>query len=149
MSLNTQIQTIVETLYPDATYELSSRFQGNIDSYSLESSELPLTILDNELSKDNEIQINNNVLKNHRVLISILKLDDPNNTIAQSEAIRAECEGYADAIAVKIYQLEEVRLKPVSSRQKYKVTPLFHVFNTDLSGVALEMFVNYNTVVNF
>lgn len=149
MSLNSQIQTIVETLYPTATYELSSRFQGNIDSYSLESSELPLIILDNELSKDNEIQINNNVLKNHRVLISVLKLDDPNNTIAQTEALRAACEIIADAIAVKIYQLEEVRLKPVSSRQKYKTTPLFHVFNTDLSGVDLEMFVNYNTIVNF
>ena len=60
--------------------------------------------------------------------------------------IHAVIETYADRIAVNIYQLTEVR--PLN-RQKYRTDPLFHVFNTNLTGVTLDMQVNYNEIVNF
>ena len=147
MSLITDISTIITDLYPDSTYLLSSKFQANVESYLTTTAKLPLIILDNELSREGSIQKNNNVLKDSKVLISFLDLDSVNNTDQQSEDIRARMEVMADTVAAKIYQLEEVRL--VGSNQKYKVTPVFHVFNSNMTGVALEMQVNYNTITLF
>lgn len=149
MSLISDIQTIITDLYPSATLKLSSKFEANIDSFFVDDVNLPLIIIDNEFDKDNEIQINNNVLKNHRILISFLNQDSPDNTDAESEVIRAAMEAMADRVAVKIYQIEAVRIKPITARQKYRISPLFHVFNTTLTGVGLEMLANYNEVVNF
>jgi hypothetical protein len=146
MSLISDITTIVTGMYPGATFMLSSKFQANVTTLSIEATALPLIILDNELPKDNTIAINDNVLKNSKILISVLFLDSPENTDLQSEALRAQAEVIADRLAVQVYQFLPV--KP-QNRQRYKVTPLFHVFASDLTGVALEMLVNYNEVVNF
>lgn len=147
MSLVTDIGTIVSTLYPTATYILSSKFQANLKSFSLASTALPLIILDNELSKDVEIKQNNNIQKDSRIVISFLSLDHTGNTDAQSNSIVESMEAYADRVAVQIYQLLPVRL--TKGNQKYTITPIFHAFSTNLTGVALEMRANYNTTVNF
>lgn len=146
MSLITDTSTIITELYPDATFILSSKFKANYQSFNLEATQLPLIILNNEIRKDNEVEINNNVLKNTSLSIMILGLDSTDNTDLQSEAIRQEMEGYADRIAANIYQLTEVR---PANRQKYRTDPLFHVFNTNLTGVSLDMQVNYNEIINF
>lgn len=146
MSLITDISAIVSELYPDSTFVLSSKFQANVTAFLAELSELPLIILDNDLPRNASIQKNNNVLKDSKILISFLNLDS-NGTDADSEEIRAAMEAMADRVAVKIYQLIPCRL--VSGNQKYKVTPLFHVFSSNLTGVALEMQANYNEIVNF
>ena len=146
MSLTTKIKTIITTLYPDATYILSSKFKANIASFDLTTVQLPLIILDNELTKDAEIKKNNNIQKNHRLLISVLKADDTFNDDSETNVIQEECEEIADRIAVVIYQLDEIR--PIGN-QKYKITPLFRVFNTGLSGVVIEMQVNENLVRPF
>lgn len=146
MSLITDITTIITGLYPAATFTLSSKFKANVDSYLTQTSELPLIILNNEIKSDNEIKLNNNVQKNTRIVIMILNLDTVDNTDLQSESIRAAMEVYADKIAVNIYQLANVI---PAGRQKYSVNPEFHVFNTNLTGVTLEMNVNYNEVIDF
>jgi hypothetical protein len=146
MSLITDINTIVTGLYPDATHILSSKFKANLKSFSVQSSELPLIILDNELTKEAEIKKNNNVQKLTRIVISVLNSDVSDNSDAESEAIREACEVIADRIAVNIYQLPEVR---PAGNMKYKLTPAFHVFTTNLTGVILDMQVNYNTVIEF
>lgn len=146
MSLITDITTIITGLYPDATFTLSSKFKANVDSYLTQTSELPLIILNNEIKSDNEIKLNNNVIKNTRIVIMILDLDTVDNTDLQSESIRAAMEVYADKIAVNIYQLANVI---PAGRQKYSVNPEFHVFNTNLTGVTLEMNVNYNEIIDF
>lgn len=146
MSLVSSISAIVTLLSPTATYILSSKFNANLKSFSIASTALPLIILDNELSKQNEIKANNNVMKTHRVVMSFLTLDKTNNTDVQTNAIIEAMETLADRVAVNIYQLIEDRPEP---RQKYSITPLFHAFSTNLSGVALEMQVNYNSIVNF
>jgi len=146
MSLITDITSIITELYPDSNFILSSKFQANVSAFLTDLSELPLIILDNDLPRTASIQKNNNVLKDSKILISFLNLDN-NGTDADSEAIRSEMEAMADRVAVKIYQLIPCRL--VSGNQKYKVTPLFHVFSSNLTGVALEMQANYNEIVNF
>lgn len=146
MSLITDTSTIIQELYPDATFVLSSKFKANYQSFLTDTTDFPLIVLNNEITKDNEIKINNNVIKNTRLVIMILKLDKFDNTGTQSEALRAACEVIADRIAANVYQLTEVR---PATRQRYKVTPEFHVFNTDLTGVTLDMNVNYNETINF
>lgn len=146
MSLITETQTIIEGLYPDATFTLSSKFKANYQSFLTETSAFPLIVLNNEITKDNEIKINNNVLKNTRIVIMVLELDKFDASSVESESLRSACEVIADRIAANIYQLTEVR---PSNRQKYKVIPEFHVFNSDLTGVTLDMNVNYNETINF
>ena len=145
MSLTTSVQLITETLYPDATFLLSSKFHANREAISISTSGLPLVILDNELTKNAEIKKNYNVQKETRILISFLTQDTPNNTDLQTDAIREAMESMADRVAVNIWQLAEVM--PIGN-QKYKLVPLFHVGPSNLSGVALDMLVNYNETVN-
>ncbi len=146
MSLITEIQTIITDLYPDSLQILSSKFQTNIQAYLTEASQLPLIIIDNELSKNSEIKKNNNVQKDSKILITILNIDSLDNTDAQTNDIVDLCEAMADLIAAKIYQIIAVRLK---GNQTYKLTPMIHVFSSNMSGIALEMQVNYNLIVNF
>jgi hypothetical protein len=146
MSLITDIATLVNTLYPSATFILSSKFNANLASFSLTETQLPLIILDNELSKDSTIHKNANVQKDSRIVISVLDLDSAENSDLQSESIRQECEDIADRLAINILRLSEVI--PLSN-QKYKTTPAFHVFSTNLTGVILDMRANENVVINF
>jgi len=143
MALEAKIKTLIETKYPDATYALASRFRANINSFSLEPEELPLIILDNELPKNNEIKKNNNILKDTKVVLWFLNQDTPDNTDEQTNAIQAAMEIMADYVAFHLYLFLEVRPQ---GNQIYRVTPLFHIYNTDLSGVALEMNINENTL---
>ena len=147
MSLITDISTIVNELYPDATFTLSSKFSANVQAFLAGVTDFPLIILDNELPREGSIQKNNNVLKDSRILISFLSLDSVENTDSQSEDIRVSMEVYADRVAARLYQELPIRL--TGNNQKYKVTPMFHVFTSNLTGVALEISVNYNSIVNF
>jgi hypothetical protein len=146
MSLITSISSIVSALSTTSTYILSSKFNANLKSFSVSSTALPLIILDNELSKQCEIKENNNVMRQHRILISFLTQDDLDNTDAQTNTAIETMEALADKTAAQIFQLLPVRPDP---KQQYTITPMFHVFNTNLSGVALEMQVKYNTIINF
>ena len=147
MSVITDTTNIINQLYPDYTFVLSSKFQANVKSFFEDASNFPMIILDNELSKEGEIKKNNNVQKNSKIVITFLNLDSLDNTDAQSEVIRAAMEVLADKAAVQLYQLLPVR--PIIGNQKYKLTPAFHIFNSNLTGVILEMLVNYNEIVNF
>jgi hypothetical protein len=146
MSLNTQITSIINTLYPATTVILSSKFSGNIQSFSLPASALPVAIIDNELSNVSEIQKNNNVLRDCKILINFLNQDSKENTDVQSDLIREAMQSMAERVAANIYQLLEIRPK---GNQAYKITPGFHLFASDLTGVALEIQCSYNTVIDF
>lgn len=146
MSLITDIQSIITTLFPDATQVLSSNFQANVTSFELPTEFETFIIIDNELSKDPEIKPNNNIIKDSRILISVLKLDSLENTDLQSETLRSVTELIADRIAVNIYQKLPVR---PNGNQRYRTYPLFHVFQSNMTGTALEMRVLYNEVITF
>lgn len=140
MSLTSKIKSIINTLYPAATYTLASKFKANIQSFDLTTLQLPFIILDNELLKTAEIKKNNNITKDSKIIITILNKDDVYNSDDESNYIIEGCEEIADRIAVNVYQLPEIM--PINGNQKYKIIPAFHVFNTDLSGVILEMQAN-------
>ena len=144
MALENDIATIINTLYPDATFMLASRLRADINSFHVESDELPLIVLDNEFKKENEIQANGSTTKKPRLVIWFLNQDTPDNTDAQTLAIQQAMELMADRTAQAIFRLQNI--KP-QGNQKYNTTPLFHRYNSDLSGVALEILANENTVI--
>jgi hypothetical protein len=146
LGLISDISTIITGLYPDATFVLASKFSVNYQSYLVSSTALPLIVLDNELTKTAEIKKNNNVQKDTKIVISVFLQDNMNNTDAQSQAIQDQAEAIADRIAVNIWQVDEIR--PLNGNQKYKITPLFRYLNSIMSGVALEIQCNYNSIVN-
>ena len=146
MSFLTKISSIIATAYPAATFLLSSKFSANLQSYAVNTAAMPLIILNNELTVDAEIKKNNNIALNRRIVISFLNLDSVLNTDTDTEVIRDAMETMAIKIASIIWQLPEV--VPSGGNQKFKITPAFHVFNTDLSGVILEMQTNENTISN-
>ena len=145
MSLISSIETIITTFYPDSEYILSSTFHANKQSFDITSAKMHMIILDNELSKDAEIKPSANVHKDTRIVISFLDEDSLDNTDAQTEVIRAAMESMADTVAFQIYQLPDIR---PSGNQKYKLTPAFHVFNTNLSGVIMEIKAIENVVIS-
>lgn len=145
MAIESNIQAIITDLYPDATYMLASKFRANIDSFDVASTDLPLIILDNELTKNNSIAENGSINKDTRIVIYCLDQDSVENTDVQTNTIQQAMELIADRIALRIFRLANVF--PVGS-QKYKTTKLFHMFNTDLSGVALEMNVIENNLIS-
>lgn len=146
MSLQSDVKTICETLYPGATVIFSSVFSSNISAFNMSSSEFPLIVIDNESPVDGEIKINNNFQDNTTIRVRCLNQDFSENTDDQTEEIRAAMEVYAKRICAQIYQKLDVR--PIN-RQKYRLIPNFHFMSSDLSGVTLEMQVNYNNIVNF
>lgn len=145
MALESSIQNIITTLQPDATYMLASRFRADLNSFHIERNYLPLIVLDNELPKTATIQSNGITTKETRILMWFLNQDSPDNTDTQTNAIQQGMELIADKTAQQIFRLPSVH--PVNN-QKYKITPLFHVYNTDLSGCALEIFVNEKNVIS-
>ena len=119
MSLFTQIQIIVEGLYPDATFMLASAFEGNYESLNIDPADLPLIILDDMLSKDCEVKQSNNVQKDTTILINCFNQGSPENTTLERNTIYDAMEDIADVIGVNVYQLAEVI--PLAN-QRYKIT---------------------------
>ena len=146
MSLITGIQSIVNTLNPDGTFFLSSKFKANRSSFDVSSTNTPLVILDNELPKDCEIAKNNNFLENTRLVITILKFDDPLSTDIQQNVIVEDCEALARRIIFNIFQLFYVR--PTAGIQNYAITPAFNVFATSMSGCIIDMRVRVSLVTD-
>lgn len=150
MSLTTDIKTIVNTKFPDATYALSSWFNANRDSYDIAEMtvEKPLIILNNELPTDKEIQENVNILANTRIMMWFLTQGDVYKTdIEMNTAIEA-LTLIADRVYINIFQLNSIRLKG-SELFKYRITPKFKIWNSVLIGIEVEARVKENQIRNF
>lgn len=146
MSLITDIEEIITTLYPDSLFVTANHFNANYESYLATLDQLPIIVFDNELPKNSTIQNNNNVIKDTKVIITILDLDDLDNNDEQSRSIQVATEDIADRIAVNIFQ--KIPVRP-NGNQAYKLVPVFHAFSSNLTGTILEMQVRYNTIINF
>ena len=146
MSLISEIQSIIASLSPDSTFLLASKFRANVSAQFLEASELPLIVLDNEIKGESSIQKNFNIIKKKKYVIWFLQKDTPDNTDVQTNTIQEAMELLADKTALNIYRLEAVRL--TGGNQKYNIQPIFHAFSKDLSGVFLEINVEYNNVIS-
>lgn len=146
MSLISDIIAISQAASTTATVILTSKFNSDYTAYSTPEASLPLIVIDNQIQKNSEIKKNNNVQKDTKISIQVLDLDSQDNTDSQSQTIADDMEDIADAIAVKIYQLLEVR---PSGNQRYTIKPLYRVMGSMMTGVILDMQVNYNSIVNF
>ena len=151
MSLTTKIKTIVNTLYPNATFALSSWFKANLSSYNIEEITInkPLIVLSNELKKDKEMEPNVNILANTRVLMWFLVKSDDGvyATDADMQTDIEALEIIADRVYNNIYQLSEVRLKE-GELFRYSTTPKFKIWNSVLTGVEAEARIKENQVRN-
>lgn len=151
MSLTSDIETIVTTLYPDSNYILSSWFKANLASYNLDeiTTTKPLIILSNELKKEKEIQPNVNILANTRVLMWFLtKATDgvyTTDTAMQSDIDKLEL--IADRVYSNIFQLPIIRLKD-SELFRYSTTPKFKIFNAVLIGIEAEARLKDNQIID-
>ena len=150
MSLVSDIENIVNTLYPLSTFVLSSRFKASRNSFDLNKTSYPLIVLDNEITKTASIQKNNNLLKDSQILLSVLdkKPKEEFETDVIINEIQAVAEIMADKIMVNIYQLDAIRLSG-GSNQTYKITPLFNEYITNLCGVVIDASVKYNSTISF
>lgn len=148
MSLVSDITTICNTLYPNSSFILASQFKANVEVFDLENSNFPVIILDNELSTDEEIQPNAHILSRNKIVMTFLNKDDFDTTDAQSEAIVEVMRLYARRVFVNIYKLSKIRLKK-GTLQKFKLTPVFKVSNSILSGVIGVMEASEDLTVNW
>ena len=80
-----------------------------------------------------------------KYIIWYLQKDTPDNTDVQTNTIQDAMELLADRTALNLYRLTVVRL--TGGNQKYNIQPVFHAFSKDLSGVFLEIDVEYNNVI--
>ena len=146
MSLVAGIKSIINTLAPTGTCILASKFRANVNAQYLEATELPLVVIDSEIKGTTSIQKNFNLIKKKKYIIWFLQKDAPGNTDDQTNTIQDAMELLADKTALNIYRLEVVRL--TGGNQKYNIQPMFHAFSKDLSGVFLEIDIEYNNVVS-
>jgi hypothetical protein len=152
MSLVTDIQTIVNTLYPSATFTFASEFNANKESYSTAESGFPLIILDNTLPKRNIINPNANITKPTRIkMLFLTKHTDKNNvnqTDTEMNSLVEAMEVIADRVFINIYQLDSIR-RNANEISEYQINPRFRVFNTILTGV--EGIANWkeNKIINW
>jgi len=147
MSLNSKIENISKSLNPNGTFKLSSYFKANVDSHDIESYNLPLIILDNEIIKDGQVMLNNSLQLNQRIVMRFLTQDDPLKTDIEREVIRQSMEDLALKVMVNIYQLDEVRI--LTGKQGFRLMPAFNVFSSDLTGVVLDINANENKIINW
>ena len=147
MALQDKIETIVNTLYPTATFFFSSDFRAEDDGYSLSESEYPLIILDNELAKVNTIKENANVLSKVKISMKFLNVDKWDSTDESSDVVVQAMEVIANAVYLNIYQLNEIRKD--GSDPSYRILPLIRSSSAILSGVAAVAEWNENLILRW
>lgn len=148
MSLVSDITTICNNLYPSATFILASQLKAGLEAYSKTLSQFPIIILDNELPSDEEIQPNAMIKADHRIVLTFLQKDEFDATDADSETIVEQMRGYARRVFVNLYQLAKIRLK-TGKLQRYKLTPVFKISNSILTGVIGTIDLSEDIVTNW
>lgn len=145
MSLVNEIKTICTTLYPNATVIFASKFKASRESFNISDFNMPLIVIDNELTKNIEVKKNFNLTKETRILLSVLNTDDIFVTDEDKNDNVECCELIANRIMNNIFQSDLVQ---VVNNPKYKVTPAFNAYVTGLSGVIIDALVNEIEVIN-
>lgn len=138
MSLYTDIKTIVEGLYPDATFRFLSSFHINEEANKIAPSALPLIVLDNTIDIEDNIGQNANTLAKSTIIMHFLtKHTDKNNvnmTDLEMDSLIQSMAAIARRVYHNIYILDKITAgnKEVS---KYRLKPCYKKFSAVLSGV--------------
>lgn len=146
MSVVSQLETISNTLYPDATFMLASKFKASRSSFDIDSVDYPLILVDNEIRKNNSIRSNNNITKRTRIVLSVLDRMDIYSTSTEIQTKQDAMELIADKIIVNMYQ--QTNINP-EGNQDYTTDPVFHHLVTNLVGVACDVTFNDTVVIDW
>lgn len=148
MSLVTEIQTIVNRLYPDATFKLASEFNAAMATSAIKTDELPFVVLDNTIKKNNRIEKNASI--NKRTALKMYFVNKVNSDISdpsQNTVIEA-MELMADRVFLNIYRLDSVR-NGFNEVREYSTEPVFKIFADKLSGVIATATCKVNTIISW
>jgi len=152
MSLVTDIQTIVNTLYPSATFKFMSEFHGNLQSHDMTNVSFPLIILDNTLRKRKQIHTNANLTSSTRLVMYFLTKHSDKSNIHQTDTemntLVENMEQIADEVFIQIYRLEKVRFGQ-NEIAEYDIDPEFKFMSSVLSGVKAQASWKENQIRNW
>ncbi len=152
MSLVTDIQTIVNTLYPDATFRVMSDFHANAESTKLGFNEFPLISLDNMFKKRVQINPNANLSKRTPLKMWFLTKSITKQNVyltdLELEALYISMELHADRVFNNIYQLDSIRINQ-NEISEYETERKSKVFAPVLSGVLATANWKENNIVSW
>lgn len=152
MSLNSNIQTIVNTLYPSATFKFISDFHINQEAHKLEISSFPLIVLDNDINETNVINPNSNILANTLIRMYFLTkssaMSNVHLTETQTNVLIESMKTIAREVYGQIYLLDKVRLGN-NELGEFRMRPAFKRFSEELSGIVAEATWKENVIINW
>lgn len=139
MTLAQKIENIVTTLYPSATFLLSSEFEADYESYFKD--ENTLIVLNNELDEEDIIQENVNFLTKHRIQISVYLKDEFDTKNKESNLIVDQAKEISRKIYFNIWLLPDINAEKSDGKIFHK--PVIKAMNSIRTGVL--SLANWNT----
>lgn len=127
------IISILRDINSNATVELASLFEADIDSFRLPESELPFVVIDNEFDIPTRIGENRCKIKTYNYVISFMDMDNPDNTDYERNDIIESMTVYADTFVSQLYKVVGITINT------YTLTPIYNYFNSILSGVSIRL----------
>jgi len=146
MSLITNIETIVNTLYP--TYEFILASKQNADDEIFNNDTGYYIILDDTITKDKELQQNANILTYNSFEMWCMQLRDEDDS---DETVNTKClemELVGDRIMTNIFQLDSVLINNNESF-KYKSDKIKNFFISILCGQKITFKVKENQIISY
>jgi len=139
MTLAERIETLVTTIYPDATFLLSSDFERDYLSYFATSN--TLIVLNNQLEDDDTIVDNASFLTKERIQISVYIKDEFDTTDKAANVLVEQAKAISRKIYFHIWLWEDVSGNGLTHR------PAIKVFNSIRSGCFSLAMWSYSHVV--
>ena len=153
MSLKSDLKTLIEGLYSDATVIFDSFYLANRESLDKLSTELTVAkpFIECDIvnaNKQNEIQDNYNVLSSFSFNFRVLVQSKKENTVEYDyDNYYTPCEAIVDKIVANIYALVNTRLKG-TELLSYNVFPVYKIHNSILSGAECNMNFKQNKLIS-
>jgi len=150
MSLATQIESIINTLYPAATFmfssEINAKKEVSQNGQALPSGiTYPFIVYDNYLSSTSKIKENANILSKEKIVITVLNIDDRESTDSQSQVVVDAMKVIAERIMINIWRLDEIR----EEDPQFLISPVIRQWSNTLSGVVAFANWDYNKIINW
>lgn len=141
--LATKIKEIVNNLYPDANFTLSSEFEADYKSYIADDN--TLIVLNNQLDVDDTIGANVNLQSREKIQLSIYIKDKTDNLNVTSNDIVEQAKEISRKIYLNIWLLNEVNDQQSDNKIIHK--PFIKQLNSVRTGVlSLANWVTTQTI---
>lgn len=151
MSIVNEIQTLVNNIYPDATFKFTSEFKINPEGHKLDDDNLPLIVLNNEINKTEDIMESYNIMSTAAIKIDFLtKHSDKSDVHATESEINELVESmevYARRIALALSRNDKIEFNQGESA-RYTLNPVIRRYSSVLSGCTLTINWKYQIISN-